>query len=234
MPSHQRHTHTESLCARQGPIQPRLNAPHANRGFLTRLASGGCISGNPMPNLRDSAPPVPEVVVLSSYRAARLHHIESSGREVFMDHEGQLCCEHGERGRALSRWLTREKEDCLAVAEGRCVKPFRRDSVCNCRTTDGLFATPQLQAPSPPQSLYAYLQDMDAPFVFSHHLPAVELPFHPGIYLRVDGKLACRHGNTKRSIKAGRCDCAVPVLPKRQGCLPMGMHCPKKRVRVAL
>ena len=176
-------------------------------------------------------PPSTKEVLLASYRVGKLHHVESSGRCVFLDHEGHLCCQHGERGRAISRWLSKEKEIAIALSEGRVVESFKRDSVCDCKTTDGLYATPQIKPPVPPWSIYAFLQDQDAPFVFSRHVPAVELPFHPGTYLRTDGKLACRHGYTQRSIKRGRCACIVPNLPKRNG-IEMGLHPPRKRVCV--
>ena len=168
----------------------------------------------PSPSL---APPTDKLILLSTYRFAVLHNVESCGKRVYVDTNGTLLCPHGETGAIIKNWVARE-EAGVAV---------NRNSTCTCRDTNGLSRAIHRHPPEAPSSVHAYLlQNENAKTILRRHHPAVELPFHTGVYLAHNGEICCGHGKTNRmdhkKCSIERCACEVPLLPPRKGRPQMG------------
>ena len=71
--------------------------------------------------------------LLASGRIGREVAVNRSDRPVFVDSDGHICCEHGERAATIQSWINAERETPDTAV---C-----RPSVCDCANLDGLLTT---------------------------------------------------------------------------------------------
>ena len=171
--------------------------------------------------------------------------LQPDGKQVFITPTGKLVCPHGELSSTICYWLAAEKK---ARLEGLPPPPrggSRGQSVCDCQNTEGLNVTPDPSTalPSPPDSLFQFLEDTGAELVKVKGRDARRVPHVPGpTFVTAYGKLCCRHGASRVSLckkkkfapstRRPACECVLKPLPARSGLkdLQLGKWAPGKAV----
>lgn len=160
-----------------------------------------------------------QVVLMPTYRFACLHAEEEDGRRTFVTAQGTLLCEHGEKACTINSWLHRERQ---AERSGKAPSP--RDSICDCKTAERLWATapPRTEVAQLPASLYEHLCETGAPMMLHKGREARRMPWSGGVHLTTMGKLVCTHGlslatiaDKRRVAESRRCACKPWSFPKR-------------------
>ena len=196
-------------------------AQHANASEMMRLTSA---PNHPCRAMTGDAwdPKVAEpgeVVLMPTYRFAYLHAVEEDGRRTFVTAQGILLCEHGEKACTINSWLHRERR---AEHNGEAAPP--RNSICDCRTAERLWATvpPPTEVAPLPESLYGHLCETGKPKMDHKGREARQLPWSGGVHLTTMGKLVCKHGlsivtlaDKRRAIDGRKCTCKPWCFPKR-------------------
>lgn len=179
-------------------------------------------------------PSLGPTVLLASGRLGREVGINRSDRPVFIDSEGHICCEHGERAPTIQAWINAERE--RAKDEGDATN---RPSVCNCQNLDGLLSSygiDEAQWPKLTCPLFKQLGSLGAAEAkFNTRPQRFALTTHEGVELWVQpsGMLVCKHGNSKktllklqdtnntrpkfRSSRIVKCGCTSLAVPRRVG-----------------
>jgi hypothetical protein len=137
-------------------------------------------------------------VLLPSGRVGRQVAINRSDKPVFIDNEGKLVCNHGERAPSIMCWLASERTD----------PTFVRPSVCDCGNIDGLMTEYQIKEsdrPKPPsaeQPLYKFLGTVGAEETIMNTRPQRKalVTRHGEIWVQPAGTLVCKHGNTRKTL----------------------------------
>ena len=156
--------------------------------------------------------------------------LQPDGKQVFITPTGKLVCPHGELSSTICYWLAAEKK---ARLEGLPPPPrggSRGQSVCDCQNTEGLNVTPDPSTalPSPPDSLFQFLEDAGAELIKVKGRDARRIPHVPGpTFVTAHGKLCCRHGASRASLckklklalstRRPVCECVLKPLPARSG-----------------
>ena len=134
-------------------------------------------------------------VLLSSGRLGREVGVNRSDRPVFIDSEGHICCEHGERAPTIQAWLNAE----------RAKDGGSRPSVCDCQNLDGLLTSYSVEESEWPKltcSVYKQLGALGAQETnFNTRPQRFALTTREGVELWVQpsGMLVCKHGNSKKT-----------------------------------
>tara|TARA_B110001452_G_scaffold86424_1_gene70600 strand:+ start:437 stop:1027 length:591 start_codon:yes stop_codon:yes gene_type:complete len=179
-----------------------------------------------------SVPSLGPTVLLASGRLGRKVGINRSDRPVFIDSEGHICCEHGERAPTIQAWINLER----AKDEGDVTN---RPSVCDCQNLDGLltrYDIDEAQWPKLTCPLFKQLGSLGAAEAkFNTRPQRFALTTHEGVELWVQpsGMLVCKHGNSKktlnkllqntndkakfRSSRIVKCGCSSLAVPRRVG-----------------
>lgn len=178
-----------------------------------------------------SVPSLGPTVLLSSGRLGREVAVNRSDRPVFIDSEGHICCEHGERAPTIQAWINAER----AKDEGDATN---RPSFCDCKNLDGLLTSydvDETQWPKLTCSVYKQLGVLGAQETnFNTRPQRFALTTHEGVELWVQpsGMLVCKHGNSKktltklrdtttnkkfRSSRIIKCECCTLSVPRRVG-----------------
>ena len=158
---------------------------------------------------RADQPPVQPLVLLPSLCFGAPFSLQPDGKQVFITPAGKLVCPHGELSSTISCWLASEKK---ARLEGLPIRPrggSRGQSSCDCQSTEGLNVTPDASTapPTPPASLFKFLQDTGAELTTVKGREARRIPHVAGpMFVTTMGKLCCRHGASRASLnKRQRC-----------------------------
>ena len=167
--------------------------------------------------------------LLASGRIGREVGVNRSDRPVFVDAEGHICCEHGERAATIQSWINVERENPETTV---C-----RPSVCNCANLDGLLTSYQVpcdERPAPSGSLFKLVGSLGAAEIKANTRPQrFVLTTHEGneIWVQPSGTRVCKHGNTQktlhklnscnsarfRSTSIVKCNCRSLSVPRRVG-----------------
>ena len=156
--------------------------------------------------------------------------LQPDGKQVFITPTGKLVCPHGELSSTICYWLAAEKN---ARLEGLPLPPrggSRGQSICDCQTTEGLNVKPDPSTvrPSPPDSLFGFLEDAGAELIKVKGRDARRIPHIPGpTFVTAHGRLCCRHGASRASLckkqklapssRRPACQCVLKPLPARSG-----------------
>jgi len=167
--------------------------------------------------------------LLASGRVGREVGVNRSDRPVYIDAEGHICCEHGERAATIQSWTNAERTNLGTAA---C-----RPSVCNCANIDGLLTSyhvPDDEWPAPSGSLFKLVGSLGAAEIKANTRPQrFVLTTHEGneIWVQPSGTIVCRHGNSQktlnklttcktarfRSASIVKCSCRSVSIPRRVG-----------------
>lgn len=167
--------------------------------------------------------------LLASGRIGREVGINRSDRPVFVDSDGHICCEHGERSATIQSWINAERE-----TPGTAVC---RPSVCDCANLDGLLTTydvPEAQWPVRGGSLFKLCGSLETAEITANTRPQrFVLTTHEGheLWVQPSGTIVCKHGNSRktlnklstcktarfRSSSIVKCDCRSLRTPRRVG-----------------
>lgn len=167
--------------------------------------------------------------LLASGRIGREVGVNRSDRPVFVDAEGHICCEHGERAATIQSWINAERENPEATV---C-----RPSVCNCANLDGLLTSyhvPDAERPVQSGSLFKLVGSLGTTEIKANTRPQrFVLTTHKGneIWVQPSGTIVCRHGNSQktlnkltmgkearfRSASVVKCACRSLSIPRRVG-----------------
>ena len=167
--------------------------------------------------------------LLASGRIGREVGVNRSDRPVFVDAEGHICCEHGERAATLQSWINMERENPETTV---C-----RPSVCNCANLDGLltsYSVPDEERPAPSGSLFKLVGSLRATEIEANTRPQrFVLTTHEGneIWVQPSGTIVCKHGNSQKTLKKlntcknarfrstniVKCNCRSLSIPRRVG-----------------
>ena len=170
------------------------------------------------------------LVLLPSLNVATPFSLQPDNKQVFITTSGKLVCPHGELSSTICYWLAAEKK---ARLEGLPLPPrggSRGQSVCDCQNTEGLNVTPDPSTvwPSPPDSLFQFLEDAGAELIKVKGRDARRILHVPGpTFVTAHGKLCCRHGASRASLckkhklapstRRPVCECVLKPLPARSG-----------------
>lgn len=167
-------------------------------------------------------------------RIGTLYKTEPDGKNIFLDtSRTKLLCPHGECASSISHWVSAEaKANALGLPpppRGGC----RGVSKCDCQDSFGLcpkvIDTSICQRMAPPASLFELLEQMDTERLQIKGQDARLVPYMPGpMYCDARGKLCCRHGFSRASLKKAqtathassrlpKCGCELGVMPVRSG-----------------
>ena len=167
--------------------------------------------------------------LLASGRIGREVGVNRSDRPVFVDADGHICCEHGERAATIQSWINAERENPEATV---C-----RPSVCNCANLDGLLTSydvPCDERPASNGSLFKLVGWLGAAEIKANTRPQrFVLTTYEGndIWVQPSGTIVCEHGNSKkalnklntcknvrfRSKSIVKCNCRSLSIPRRVG-----------------
>jgi hypothetical protein len=165
-------------------------------------------------------------VLLATGRLGRKIATNRSDRPVFVDADGHLCCEHGERAPTLMSWFASERAD----------PEFVRPSLCDCQNIDGLMSTHDVSASDRPSlegtTVYELLKraGAEARVVGTRPQRLALCMRGSELWVQPKGTLVCGHGNSRRALKrmtkdasarlkssrAVRCQCVLST-PRRVG-----------------
>lgn len=177
-----------------------------------------------------SKPPLGPTVLLSSGRLGREVGVNRSDKPVYIDSQGHLCCQHGERAPTIQAWLNKERAGSKETVSDR-------PSVCDCQNLDGLMTDYKVDEalwPKQTCSLYKLLGALGNEEIECNTRPQrFALKTHTGdeLFIQPSGTLVCRHGNTKktliklnanptakfRSSRTVKCGCTSLSVPRRVG-----------------
>ena len=167
--------------------------------------------------------------LLASGRIGREVGINRSDRPVFVDSDGQICCEHGERAATIQSWINAERETPDTAVS--------RPSVCDCANLDGLLTTydvPNENLPVHSGSLFKLCGSLGTAEITANTRPQrFVLTTHEGheLWVQPSGTIVCKHGNSRktlnklntcktarfRSSSIVKCDCRSLRIPRRVG-----------------
>ena len=167
--------------------------------------------------------------LLASGRIGREVGVNRSDRPTFVDAEGNICCEHGERPMTIQSWINMERDNPEATV---C-----RPSVCNCANLDGLLTSyhvPDDERPAPRGSLFKLVGSLGAAEIKANTRPQrFVFTTHEGseIWVQPSGTIVCKHGNSQktlnklntcknarfRSKSIVKCSCLSLSIPRRVG-----------------
>lgn len=162
--------------------------------------------------------------LLASGRIGREVGVNRSDRPVFVDPDGHICCEHGERAATIQSWINAGTAVC-------------RPSVCDCKNLDGLLTTydvPEEQWPVHGGSLFKLCGSLGTAEITANTRPQrFVLTTHEGheLWVQPSGTIVCKHGNSRktlnklstcktarfRSSSIVKCDCRSLRIPRRVG-----------------
>ena len=190
------------------------------------------------------AQPAPDLELLPLLCFGTPFSLQPDGKQVYITPAGKLVCPHGELSSTICYWLAAEKK---ARLEGKPLPPrggSRGRSCCDCQSTEGLNVTPDasMALPSPPTSLFEFLEDTGAELIKVKGRDARRIPHVPGpTFVTTLGKLCCRHGASRASLckkqkalapssRRPACRCVLEPLPARSGLkdLQLGKCAPRK------
>jgi len=185
------------------------------------------------------------LVLLPSLSVGTPFSLQPDGKQVFITPTGKLVCPHGELSSTICYWLAAEKKARLEGLPPPLRGGSRGQSVCDCQNTEGLNVTPDTSTilPSPPDSLFQFLEDAGAELIKVKGRDARRIPHVPGpTFVTSYGKLCCRHGASRASLckkqklapstRRPACECVLKPLPARSGLkdLQLGKWSPGKAV----
>ena len=167
--------------------------------------------------------------LLVSGRIGREVGVNRSDRPVFVDSDGHICCEHGERAATIQSWINAERENPNTAV---C-----RPSVCDCANLDGLLTTydvPNEKWPVHSESLFKLCGSLGTAEITANTRPQrFVLITHAGheLWVQPSGTIVCRHGHTQKTLnklntcKTARfrsstivkCSCRSLSIPRRVG-----------------
>ena len=167
--------------------------------------------------------------LLASGRIGRKVGVNRSDRPVFVDSDGHICCEHGERAATIQSWINAERE-----TPGTAVC---RPSVCDCANLDGLLTTydvPEEQWPVHGGSLFKLCGSLGTAEITANTRPQrFVLTTYEGheLWVQPSGMIVCKHGNSRktlnklntcktarfRSSSIVKCSCGPLSIPRRVG-----------------
>ena len=171
----------------------------------------------------------PDLELLPSLCFGTPFSLQPDGKQVYLTPAGKLVCPHGEGSSTICYWLAAEKK---ARLEGRPLPPrggSRGGSCCDCQSTEGLNVKPDVSTvlPSPPTSLFEFLEDTGAEVIKVKGRDARRIPHVPGpTFVTTLGRLCCRHGASRTSLckkqkalapssRRPACHCVLKPLPAR-------------------
>ena len=173
-------------------------------------------------------------VLLPSMQIGTLYKTEPDGKQVFLNVLGtKLLCPHGECASTISKWVGAE-----AKAKELGLPPPPRGgargvSECDCQDAFGLcpkvIDTSICQPAKPPASLFELLEQMGTEHMKIKGQDARLVPYMPGpMYCDARGKLCCKHGFSRASLRNAKkathvstrlpkCGCELGTMPVRSG-----------------
>ena len=181
-----------------------------------------------------NASPPPPLTLLPSMQFGREFSTLPNGNKTYLTINGKLVCCHGECSSTICHWLAEERR---AKLEEKPVPPrggSRSLSSCDCQSTEGLNCKPSglVAPPTPPESLFGFLQESGAEKVIVKGHEARCVPHLGGpTFVMATGRFCCRHGASRQSLinkqKAGSrvsyrlptCGCKLELRPKRTDAL---------------
>ena len=172
-----------------------------------------------------------ELHLLPSLHLARLFSEQPDGKKVYYTTTGKLVCPHGETAHSIYHFIGEEKK---ADADGQPRRPrggCHFFTTCDCQSTEGLNVKvpDDIPPPTPPSSLFEYLEERDTELITVKGRPARRIPHLPGpMYVTSVGRLCCRHGASRRSllkrqnsdkpsVRLPTCGCELRPLSLRTG-----------------
>ena len=186
-----------------------------------------------------------QLVLMPTFRFARLYRTEADGRRTFVAADGScLLCEHGEKASTIATWCYEER-----AAQRDRIEPKKRSGICDCTTARGLFMKQAGLATDNeplvmPASLFDHLVAIGAPSILVKGREARRLPYTSGertTYLTSFGQLVCRHGRKRSTLtdrrRAAACSCTPVTFPNRSALIGVrigryaGAYGQKKRPR---
>jgi hypothetical protein len=202
----------------QIPINPHHNNIATMPGEETLAAIATTTTGTGTPT-----------TLLPSMLFGREFSTLPSGKKTYMTTTGKLVCEHGEYASTICHWLMVEKR---ARFEKTLVPPRGGDrgrTSCDCAHTEGLNCKPSVlvKPPSPPESLFGFLQASGTEMVVVKGHEAHRVPHLAGpTFVMATGRFCCRHGASRQSLidkqkatKPSRrrpiCGCKLELRPRR-------------------
>ena len=174
------------------------------------------------------ASPGPTTLLVSGRLGCQIG-VNRSDRPVFVDSEGHICCEHGERAATIQSWINTEREN-----PGTTVC---RPSLCDCANLDGLLTSynvPDEKRPVQSGSLFKLCGSLGNTEIKANTRPQrFVLTTYDGheLWVQPSGTIVCKHGNSRKMLnklntcKAARfrsssvvkCVCRSLSVPRRVG-----------------
>ena len=144
--------------------------------------------------------------LLASGRIGREVGVNRSDRPVFVDSDGHICCEHGERAATIQSWINAERETPDTAVS--------RPSVCDCANLDGLLTTydvPNENLPVHGGSLFKLCGSLGTAEITANTRPQrFVLTTHEGheLWVQPSGTIVCKQqsedcGTTKHRYRIG-------------------------------